>query len=74
VGQDVAAIRDPQRQVHVLLDQQHPGPVAGRGVPYRRQQPVHDHRGQAQAHLVQHEQLRPAVERARDGEHLLLAP
>src|SRR5580693_1805149 len=56
VGQDVAAIGDLQRQVHVLLHEQHCGPVACRELPHHRQQPVHDHRGQAEAHLVEHEQ------------------
>ena len=73
VGQDVAAVSDLQRQVHVLLHQQDPGPVAGRELPHHREQPVHDHRGQAQAHLVEHEQPRPAAEHPREGEHLLLA-
>jgi ABC-type sulfate/molybdate transport systems ATPase subunit len=35
--------------VDVLFHQKHPGPVGGRGLPYRRQQPVHDYRRQAQA-------------------------
>jgi hypothetical protein len=73
VRQDVAPIGDLQRQVHVLLHQQHAGSVAGGGGPDRREQPVYDNRGQAQAHLVEHQQLRPAAERPRDRQHLLLA-
>jgi hypothetical protein len=73
VGQDVTPVGDLQRQVHVLFHEQYAGPAAGRGRPYRRQQPVHDNRGQAEAHLVEHQQLRLAAERPRDGQHLLLA-
>jgi hypothetical protein len=32
-----------------------------------------DHRGQTQAHLVEHEQLRPAAEGPRERQHLLFA-
>jgi hypothetical protein len=59
--------------VHVLLDEQHPGPGGRRVLPHHRQQAADDHRGEAEAHLVQHQQLRLAGERAGDREHLLLA-
>ena len=57
----------------MLLDEQHPG-ARGRGVlAHHGQQPADDDRRQAEAHLVEHQQLRLAGERAGDREHLLLA-
>ena len=73
MGQDVAAVGDLQRELHVLLDEQHAGPVARRVLPDHWQQPANDDGRQAEAHLVEHQQLRLAAERAGDSEHLLLA-
>jgi hypothetical protein len=73
VGEDVAAVGDLQRQVHVLLDEQHGGARRiGRGADHG-QQPLDDDRRQAEAELVEQQQLGAAQESTGDGQHLLLA-
>jgi hypothetical protein len=73
VGQHVAAVGQLQRHVHVLLDQQHAGPGARGVLAHHRQQAADDHRGEAEAHLVEHQQPWLAGQGAGDREHLLLA-
>jgi hypothetical protein len=73
VGEDVAAVGDLERHLHVLLDQQHAGPGGRRVLAHHRQQAAHDHRGEAEAHLVQHQQPGLAGQGPGDREHLLFA-
>ena len=74
VRQDVAAVGDLEREVHVLLDEQHGAAALLRELAHDRQQPLHDHRREPEAELVEEQQLRLPCQRARDREHLLLAP
>ena len=65
VGEHVGAVGDRERHVHVLLDEQHPAAgVVGDG-PEHREEALDDHRRQAEAHLVDHEQPRPRGQRPR---------
>ena len=73
MGEHVAAVGDLEREVHVLLDEQHGAAALLRELPHDRQQPLDDHGRQPEAQLVEQQQLRAARERPRDGEHLLLA-
>ena len=73
VRQHVAAVSDLERQVDVLLDQQHRGPVGRGELPHHGQQALDDHRREAEAELVEQQQPRAPAERPRDREHLLLA-
>src|SRR6185312_7104259 len=72
VIEHVGAIRDLDRGSHVLLDQQHRNALlARRG--HDAEDLLHDQRRKALARLVEQQQLRIEQQRARDGEHLLLA-
>ena len=68
-----AESRDLEREVDVLLDQEHRAPVVGRDPRDGLEERLDDEWGQAQAHLVDQEHLRLLDQRARHGEHLLLA-
>ena len=57
----------------MLLDQHDAAAALLRVVAHDREQPLDDHRRQAEAELVEQQQLRPPGERPPDGEHLLLA-
>ena len=47
VRQDVAAVGDLEREVHVLLDEQHAAAMLLRELAHERQQPLDDHRARA---------------------------
>ena len=68
----VGVVGDPQRGQRVLLDQQH-GDALLADLLDRLEDDVDQHRRQAHGRLVEQQQLRVAEQRARDGEHLLLA-
>ena len=70
---EVGAVRHGEHECHVLFDQQHAGAELLGDGPQHRQQAVDDDRGQAQAHLVDHQQPGSAEHRPGDREHLLLA-
>src|SRR5207245_6765128 len=70
--EDVPVVRDPQRQVGILLHQQdgHARPV---DLLDDAEDGLGDLRREPQRRLVQQEQLGPGHQRPRDREHLLLA-
>ncbi len=73
VREDAAAIGDRQRELDVLLDE-HDAAAALVGVlTHDGEQALHDHRRQAEAELVEEEELGMPGERPPDGQHLLLA-
>jgi hypothetical protein len=57
----------------VLLDEQHGAALLGRVLADHGQEALHDDRREAEAQLVQQQELRPPQQRPRDREHLLLA-
>ncbi len=69
---DVAAVGDRQRAAGVLLDQQHRHAL-GVDVAHDLEDLVHHDGREAHGGLVEQQQLGLAHERARHGEHLLLA-
>ena len=71
--QHVAAVGDLEREVDVLLDQQHRGPVRRGELAHHGQQALDDHRREAEAELVEQQQPRAPAERPGDREHLLLS-
>jgi 3-oxoacyl-[acyl-carrier protein] reductase len=73
VREHVAAVGDLERQLDVLLDQQHRAAALLRVAPDDRQQALDDDGREPEAELVQQQQARAAGERAGDGQHLLLA-
>ena len=70
--EDVGAVRDVQRVVDVLLDQQD-RPALGLELGDGLEDPLDHQRRQAERRLVEQEQARPAHERPPDRQHLLLA-
>ena len=73
MGEDVAAVGDLEREVDVLLDEEHAAPALLCELADDGQELLDDQRREPEAELVEEQQLRPARERARDREHLLLA-
>jgi hypothetical protein len=73
VGHDDAAVGDVERELYVLLDEQDAGAGVGGVGAHDREHALDDHRRKAEAELVDEEQSWSARERAREGEHLLLA-
>ena len=69
---DVGAVGQPERERRELLDQQHAGPGLG-DRPDRRDEPVDDHRGEAERQLVDDHEPRVRHERLGEHDHLLLA-
>ena len=67
-------IGDRQRDLDVLLDEQHRTPALFPVCGHHGQQSFHDDWRQAEGHLVEHEQLRFSGQRAPKGKHLLLTP
>ena len=73
VREHVPAVRDLERELDVLLDEQHAAARVERVLVHDRQQALDDHGGEPERELVEEEQAGPAGEPARDREHLLLA-
>src|SRR3954452_12095908 len=69
---DVGLIRDLERGLRVLLDQQH-GDAGGTQLGDDAENVGDDDRGEAEARLVQHQELGLAHQRAAHRKHLLLA-
>ena len=57
----------------MLFHEQDPDSRFPRDPRHRGEQRLHDDRREAEAQLVDHEELRAPDERAGDGQHLLLA-
>src|SRR4051812_4004040 len=72
VGQHVATIGDGERNLDVLLDEQHRASTLPRVLGDNRQQSFNDDRRQAERHLVEQQQPRSASESTSQREHLLL--
>jgi hypothetical protein len=73
VADHVGGVGDPERHPDMLLDEQHAEVQLARDRPDDRQQPFDDHRREAHAELVDHQQGRAGQQRPADREHLLLA-
>lgn len=73
VAEDVAAICDREREMDVLLDEQHARTAVVDDLAQDLQQVLDDDRRQAEAHLVDHQELRSRRERACHRQHLLLS-
>jgi hypothetical protein len=73
VGQHVATVSDREREVHVLLDEQHRRSVADREVTHDRQQALDHDRSETEAELIEQQEPWLAGECPREGQHLLLA-
>src|SRR5258708_13514623 len=69
----VGSVGDLQRAVGELLDQQHGRLARGLELLDEAEDLVDDHRRQPHRRLVEEQQPGPREQRARDGEHLLLA-
>ena len=65
VGQHVGAVGDLERELDVLLDEQHGGAQLLGDAAQDRQQPLDDHGREPEAHLVDQQQPRRAAQRAR---------
>ena len=72
--QDVGPLGDRERQVGVLLDDEHGGVELLVQVGETLEQVLGDDRRQAERRLVEQEQLRPQHQRPGHRQHLLLAP
>ena len=73
VGEHVAAVGNGERDLDVLLHQQH-GAAALPGVRGdHREESLDDHGGEPERELVEQQQPRPAGERPPERQHLLLA-
>ena len=66
-------MREPQRVEGVLLDEEHGQALARVELGDDLEDLLDDERREPERGLVEQQQLRPAHQRARDGEHLLLA-
>src|SRR4051794_4327887 len=73
VAEDVCPVSQLQGFCHVLLYEQHACPEVSGNPAQDRQEPLHDHRGQTEAHLVDEQQPGLSNQCASDREHLLLA-
>ena len=71
-GENVRAVGELERAVHVLLDEQDGGSLLAQPC-QELEDLVDENRCEAERGLVEQEQLRAGHERAPDGEHLLLA-
>src|SRR5437868_146297 len=69
--EDVAALRDLERQVRVLLDDQHGDRQITVQLTELLEQTLRDERRQPHRRLIEQQQLRARHQRARDGKHLL---
>ena len=65
--------RDPEREMDVLLDEDHACPGLVRDTAHDRQQPLDNDGCQTETHLVDHQHFRVADQRPRHSEHLLFA-
>src|SRR5829696_4090480 len=70
----VRAVRNVERDVRVLLDDEHRQALLLVEAPDEAEELAHDERRQAERRLVEEEQSRPPHERALERQHLLLAP
>ena len=73
VGEHVAAVGDRQGELDVLLDEHDAAAALLRVAAHDGEQPLDDHRGEAEAELVEEQERRASGERPPDREHLLLA-
>ena len=73
MAEDVGPVSHLQREVDVLLDQQHTDTGVDGDLTEHREEPLDDDGRQAEAHLVDHQQLWLRGQRTRHGQHLLLA-
>src|SRR4051794_2873780 len=73
VAEDVCPVSQLQGFRYVLLDEQHARPEVGGHTAQDWQKPLHDHRGQTEAHLVDEQQPGLCNKCTADGKHLLLA-
>ena len=73
VAQHVGPVGDLEREVDVLLDEQDAGTGVVGDLAQHGEQPFDDDRRQAEAHLVDHQQLGLRGQRPRHRQHLLLA-
>src|SRR5262245_5629813 len=73
VDHDIAAVRELQRVERVLLHQEHGELLLAVELADRAEDLANDQRRQAERRLVEQQQPRPAHQRARDRQHLLLA-
>ena len=73
VGEHVPAVCDLERELDVLLDEQHTAARVERVPMNNREQRLDDDGGEPERELVEEQQSGAAGEPARDGEHLLLA-
>ena len=71
--EDIAALRDREREARVLLDDEHRQAVLAVQVAEDLEQLLRDDRCEAERRFVEQHQPRAAHQRARDREHLLLA-
>ena len=69
----VAAVRDLEHPLDVLLDDEDAGPALGGEPPDHREQVVEHDRGQAERELVEQQQLLAADQHPGQRQHLLLA-
>src|SRR4051812_46599940 len=69
----VGEVGEFQRQIGVLLHQQDADAALGADPPHDAEDLLHDQRREAEARLVQQQQLGPQQQRAGDRQHLLLA-
>src|SRR6266542_714659 len=70
---DVAVVRDPEREVRVLLDEQEARLLLAVHALDDVEDFAHEQRREAERRLVEEDELRARHERAADREHLLLA-
>ncbi len=73
VGEDVAPVGDREGELDVLLDEHDAAAALLRVAAHDGEQRFDDHRGEAEAELVEEQQLRASGERPTEREHLLLA-
>src|SRR5262252_3310683 len=71
--EDIGSVGDLERQVGVLLDDQHRDPLVGVQLAEAAEEVLHDDRRQPERWLIEQEKLRATHESTSDGEHLLLA-
>src|SRR5215813_6713806 len=70
--EDIAPVREPEREIHVLLDEEDADALLLADAPYQGADLLNHDGGQTEKRLVDHEQARAGHEPARDGDHLLL--
>src|SRR5215471_8573637 len=71
--QDIAAVGEPERKLHVLLDEHDADVILLSDPAHQGTDLLDDARREAEERLVDHEQARPRHQTARDRDHLLLA-